>query len=95
VLRRFPWIERSALYRGGAARPGSRALNTLILGSALVHGYRVLKRVGGTTMAVDRSFGFRHRPHKSPRKNDRHDPSLHCKLPGLPKEKEYALPERG
>jgi hypothetical protein len=32
-----------------------------------------------------RLFGFRHRPHNTSRKNDRHDPSLHCKLPGLPK----------
>jgi hypothetical protein len=32
-----------------------------------------------------RLFGFRHRPHYTSRKNDRHDPSLHYELPGLPK----------
>ena len=31
-----------------------------------------------------RFFGIRHRPHNSPRKNDRHDSSLHCKLSVLP-----------
>jgi hypothetical protein len=30
-------------------------------------------------------FGSRDRPHNTSRKKDRHDPSLHYKLPGLPK----------
>ena len=38
-----------------------------------------------TASSAFRFFSYRHRPHNTSRKNDRHDPSLHCKLPGLPK----------
>jgi hypothetical protein len=84
-VRLLAWLGRAAFgparLAGGGTQTTPFSFQRVSLPLGILSGPRQCF-VGSSAV---RFFGFRYRPDNTSRKNDRHDPSLHCKPSGLPK----------